>query len=251
MPGQFGEELARYGGKVAKGLKALKETVESGSKQLGAEVGKEATELGKELANTARALKAEGERGIKWLDQTGVPAAKEKLGHAAQVVATHADLTGRRIAAEALELAKKPEILEKDKARNFELVTLLFNRKVSLFAPVRTFLQSEHAKLEGLDNSGEILRGVTLYPQQKALPHLKNEFVPVRIYITAGGLVARTYQQASPEEVCEGKPQYTFVGERKASADDLFQLRITPDQLGGALGELYLSNTYQAFRKEE
>ena len=107
MPGQFGEELARYGGKVAKGLKALKETVESGSKQLGEVVGREATELKKEAAKTAEALKIEGERGVKWLKESGVPAAKEQLGHAADIVATHADLTGRRIVAEALELAKK------------------------------------------------------------------------------------------------------------------------------------------------
>jgi hypothetical protein len=251
MPGQFGDELARYGGKVAKGLKTLKETVESGSKQLGAEVGIEAAELKKEFAHTADALKNEGRRGLKWLKETGVPAAKEKLGHTAQVVATHADLTGRRIAAEALELAKQPEILEKDKAHSFELVNLVFNRKVSLVAPIRTFLQSEYARLDGFDNSGASLRGVPLYPQQKALPHLKDEFVPVRIYITADGLVARTYQQASPEDVCEGKPQYTFVGERKASADDLFQLRVTPDQLEGALGEVRASNTYRAFRSGE
>lgn len=256
----MGEEFSRYGSKVVQGLDRLKGALGARSKQLGEALKAGAAELKEDAAAVAAdlkqdasaaaaALKEDGKRGVEWLKGTGVPKAKEKIGQAAEVVATHADLTGRRIAAEVREVVSDPEILEKDKAHNFELTNMVFNRRVSLVAPLRNFLDSEHAQLKGFDNSGAVLRGIPLYPQQNALAHLEDEFVPVRIYVTTGGLVARTYKQNTPEEVCAGQPQYSFVNERKANADDLFQVRVTPDQLEGALGEIRKSAAYGAFRQ--
>ena len=239
MSGQFQEEVRRYGGKILAALGHASNAITEGTKDLRAEAADTIEEVKKTAKDTA-----------DWLKEEGLPTARAKLSHASDVVAAHGELTVRRFGAAAREAVSSSEELEGSKERQFDLAKLVFNRKVSLAASMREFLKSDQALLsmEDFDNSGQALRGLPVFPSQKNLSHLRDEFIPVRIYLTAAGIQARVYEQSSPEEHLAGKPQYAFKSERAANADDLFQLQLNAEQLALVIDAASESKAFQAFK---
>ena len=192
-------------------------------------------------------IKKEGEKGVKWAKETGIPKAQEKLGKAADVVQAHGELTARRFGAEVREVFQDERAGEKAAGAQYDMSKDVFHRKVSRSSSMREFIASDHAKIEGFDNSKSEVKGIPVFPSAKQLTHLKDEFVPVRLYLTGSGIQARTYEQNPPEEHVSGKPQYKYKGERPATPDDLFQLQVTAEQVAGAIDAAKSSPGYKAF----
>ncbi len=245
MQSNLGEELNRYGGMIGRGLKALGSKASQGLEDLKVGAAKKVEGLKKDAEAALGDLKTKGEKQLGHLKDEVLPSLKTKAGNAAGVVAAHVDLTARRCSAEAREAFSNPDILDKEKATNFDLVSIVVKDKVRMNAAMRKFLASDSAKVEGFDNTGEVISGVPLFPAPARLAHIKDQYVPVRVFVSLDGLKTRVYDQTPPEDVIEGKAQYSFKEERATTAEDLFQLAIKPEAVTTALEVVRSSEAFK------
>ena len=248
MPGQIQQELTRYGSKILGGLVSFKDAVLTRADGARQDVVKVANGLTKEVSDAATVLRDSSERGAEWVAKQGIPGAKEGLRKAAGVVAAHAGITVRRFGAELREMATSPEVLERSKQTTFDLTKLLVNSRVSMVVSMRNFLGSDAALIAGFDTTQQPPKGIPVYPQRESIQHVTKEYLPVRVFISQTGLRSREYAQTPPEEACITKQQYAFVAERPTTAEDLFELQITPEQVEAAIEVARASTAFAPFQ---
>ncbi len=211
-------------------------------------------EARKKFGEVVEEVKADGKRAVEKLDKEVLPKACKKLGEAGTNVLAHVELTARVAGASIIDAATRDDPKAKDErsARELRMAKSLVREKVydrkGKPGPFKTYLASEEAVIENFDNTGEEAKGIAVYPRGKRLTILKDEFVPVRIFISAdGGLTSREYVQNKKALEDPKQAQYTLKGkERATTAEDLFALQITAHEIGTILDARY--NKFQAAR---
>ncbi len=236
MQSQSSQEIKRYGAKIVGALGKAGKFIRQKASEIGEEASQAAGEVKKELKDYGVTLKTEV-----------LPKAQEKLESASKAVRAHGNLTARRVAAEVNELVKTSEVLNSEKAREFELVKMVVNQKVSLRPLVKEYIKSDAALMSDFDNSKDVARGVPLFPKLKNLLLLKGEFIPVRIYIGPKGLTTRVYHQSDGPFESSSKPQYVLKSERPTEPEDLFQLRLNAQEVTDSLKAMRESEAFIRF----
>jgi hypothetical protein len=236
MPGQTREEGIRLGTHLLGFLKKTAGDFADGAREMAGEIRSTAADVAKEFRSTAKDVR-------KHVETEVLPQA----GRFAETVAAHGDLTIRRVGAELRETLRDEGPLAKEKQHEFELSNMAVNQKVHLHAPTRSFLLSAAAVLQSFDATGEEIKGIALFPREKNLAVLKDEYVSHRLFIGAEGLMCRVYAQNEAALRDPEKPRYTFKEQRPATADDLFQLQLTSRDVLATLETFKSSERFKAF----
>lgn len=215
-------EADRYLGKLRKFGTKLKK----GAEDLGAEFKTQVTGVASELRDIADQAKTEGRKASgeiqRKLKEEIIPKVERKVAQVASKVEANVTTTARKIKADLNEVGLNPEQIAEARQSEFALARREIAHRLRTLPTNTAFLKSEAATILDFDKSGKPVKGVPIFPNSDHIQPLKDDFFPVRIFLSADGLKTRVYRTSRDEH--EAKVGEYFVqAERFTRADDLSQ----------------------------
>ena len=195
----------------------------------------------------AKAGKALGKAAV-WVDTELTPAIGKAAREVGEEVKGRGSVLARQAGAAIIKHAVDEDTLRSEREKDLATFNREFAYTLKAKPILPIFLTSAAACIHNFDSTGTPVQGVAVFPRQEILKNLKNDFLPLRIFLSRSGLMARTYAE-KPSTSRSDTPAYVMTEERPAKVRDLIDLNISLRELLDTLQALRNDSRVKNFKE--